>query len=651
MVKDKISEIIIRACRIPKKAAIRMGEISEEAYKKHIKPKLSSDHLPYKAFILIILFTTLLPSFLTFSYRFTPATSVTLESETNDSTYSEMLSYPQSGVNTTVLFNSTPFNPGREMDSFSYYDFNKNAWNASDGYHLEYDPFSEWSGVSFHHREYVPILNCSDVSIHVVIEGIEGKAGLYLEGFASDKSIWQEAEIDAGMVSETTLHLPIVQAKVVAKLGLGSWLCPLIFKVGLELEEGTHIVIRSVTIQAFFEIDLYPVIFDFQDGDGESLYQNPNMLNIRTNPQLYLTVDNDSETLSLFTPDDVNKTVYLPLGTYEGVAYWRFDYATPNPLNWSSNVFFEVQSGTALHVSIIMYTIRIDLEFTPKIMFKYLSVDFMEERIYNFEQFILDTTLENPLPTSLFIPGGTGTLRFEYFSWSPYAPQTGTTFNPPSSSKVETIITIDETNSSRNLMIHINHPYLSVLGVALGVGEILMLIMAIVLVCSSVFAFRGVYRYSNLRHRLNDTRLIPVTLLTISVFIPWMVKLNPYPDALYNGGGRVVWWVTPLMIRWYNGFSGQISVASNPWFSSFVYSVTFLLIPIIYGWFVISRPESDKLERGFVISLLLPYLAVLSALDYTSSTGCQPSIGLILVLLAFPIWLVRYLFKRVGLLS
>ncbi|MHA3961991.1 MAG: hypothetical protein AM325_000510 [Candidatus Thorarchaeota archaeon SMTZ1-45] len=645
--KVRIPEIILRACRIPKKAVIRMGEISEAAYNEHIKPRMSEDLTPHKILTFVILVTILLPSFLNLSYRVPPATSFTLEAEVSNTTYSETMLFSENGVNSTVLLNNTPFNPDREWSLFEEYDFNRYAWNESDGYHMTHDPLTIYSVVSFTHREYIPIKNCSDVSIHVVVEGIVGEAGLYLEGFASEERAVEECDIDAGAISVASLHLPLEEARV----GGTNWLCPLIFNIQFGLSAGAHIIIRSVVIQAVFESELCRVIIDFQTSDGQSLFRNPYMSIIDTNPQLFFTYDNDSDSLSLFSPDGINDTLYLLPGKYEGIANWGWNATAPDPLHWSPNVFFEVQDGNAQHVSIRMYTIRLDFEVTPRIVYRSLSVRFMDEQIYYLTPNIIGSTLEIPFPEFLYIPGGTGTLTIRYYSWSPYEPLSGQTFNPDTSSRIETTVIIDETNSSRNLMFRVILPYLPVFGVALGAGEIILLSMVIVLLCLSFIAFRRVFRYSNLRHRLNDTRLIPVLLLTTSLFVPWHIQMGPYLDTLYIGVEWVVWWATPLMVRWYDGLSGQVLVASHPWIDTFFHSTLFLLIPIIYGWFVIARPEGEKLERGFILSLLLPYLVVLSALDYASATGSVPSVGLVLVMIAFPVWVIRYLLKRFRVLN
>jgi hypothetical protein len=644
-VKSKIPELIIRACRIPKKVVIRMGEISEAAYQEHIKPRAPEDLTPHGVLMLVVLITLILPSFLSPDYRVPPATTtLTLGSEVNRTIYSETTLFPEAGVNSTTLLNDTPFIPNRDWLSSNYrkYDFNRYAWNDSDGYHMKYDPHINFNEISFRHTEYIPLMNCSDVSIDVVIEGIEGEGVLYLQGWASGEWCLEERAIEAGNVSMTSLHLPLEQAK----LGGASWLCPLIFDLGLGLEDGAHIIIRSVVIHVIFKSELCRVVIDLQNGEGESLYLNPYMTwNLRF-PQLFFTYESDPDSLSMFHPFGVNDTLYLPPGIYEGLAKWdEFGQTTPNPLNWSSNVFFEVQEGSALHISIRMDAIRLDFDYSPKIVYSDLDVYFVHMPLYWISSDLAGSTLGNPFPEFLYIPAGTGELEVS-ISWAPL-------FHglPIQIETTGIRITIDETNSFRNLMVHVRLPYVSVLGLALGVFEIAMLIMASILFCSSVIAFRRVFRYSNLRHRLNDTRLIPVVLLTTSVFVPWLMQVDQYPDTLFVGGKWVIWWATPFVVRWFDGLSGQLLVASQSWWEISFHSAIFLIVPVIYGWLVLARPEGEKLQRGFVLSLLLPYLVVLSALDYASATGSQLSVGLILVAIAFPIWVILYMLKRFGILS
>jgi hypothetical protein len=654
-VKLKIPELIIRACRIPKKAVIRMGEISETAYQEHIKPIKPEDLTPHGVLMLVVLITLVLPMLLDPSYSLylgpyhaQETTTLTLGSEVNSTISSETTLFPEDGMNSTTLLNNTPFIPNRDWHStnFREYDFNRYAWNDSDGYHMKYDPQINFNEISFRRIEYVPLTYCSDVSIDVVMEGIEGEGGLYLQGWASEEWSLQERVIEAGNVSITSLHLPLDQAK----LRGASWLCLLAIDMQVGLKEGAHIIIRSVVIHAIFKSELCRVAIDLQNGEGESLYLNPYMQwNVRS-PQLFLTYENDSDSLSVFYPFGVNDTLYLPPGIYEGLARWEEPgWIMPDPLNWSSNVFFEVQGGSALHISIRVNTVRLGFDYSLKMVYRYLHVYFMNMELYWIDSELAGSTLGNPFPEFLYIPARTGELEV-YVSWAPLF------HGPPEQSLDSGIrssfrVTIDETNSYRNLVVHITLPFVSVLGLALGVREIAMLTMAGILLCSSVIAFRRIFRYSNLRHRLNDTRLIPVVLLTTSVFVPWLMQVDQYPDTLYIGGKWVVWWATPLVVRWFDGFSGQLLVARQPSLETSFHSTIFLIVPIIYGWIVLARPEDQKLERGFVLSLLLPYLVVLSALDYAAATGSQLSLGLISAAIAFPIWVVLYALKRFGILT
>ena len=649
--KSKIPELIIRACRIPKKAVIRMGEISEAAYQEHIKPIKPDDLTPHGVLMLVVLITLVLPSFLNPLYTLSSApatTTLTFGAEVNSTISSETTLFPEGGMNSTTLLNNTPFIPNRDwyLDNYREYDFNRYAWNDSDGYHMKYDPQINFNEISFRRVEYVPLAYCSDVSISVVIEGIEGEGGLYLQGWASEEWSLEERVIEAGNVSITSLHLPLDQAK----LGGASWLCPLIFDLQVGLKEGAHIIIRSIVIHAIFKSELCRVAIDLQNGEGESLYLNPYMQwNVRP-PQLFLTYENDLDSLSVFQTFRVNDTLYLPPGIYEGLARWEEPgWTMPNPLNWSSNVFFEVQEGRALHISIRMNAVRLDFDYSPKMVYSDLDVYFRDWSLYWISSDLAGSTLGNPFPEFLYIPAGTGELEVS-ISWAPLF-RGPSTQNTDSGIRSHIWITIDETNSYRNLVVHIRLPFVSVLGVALDVSEIAMLVLAGILLCSSVIAFRRIFRYSNLRHRLNDTRLIPVVLLTTSVFVPWLMQVDQYPDTLYIGGKWVVWWATPLVVRWFDGFSGQLLVARQLWWETSFHSTIFLIVPIIYGWIVLARPEDQKLERGFALSLLLPYLVVLSALDYAVATGSQLSLGLIFAAIAFPIWVVLYALKRFGILS
>jgi hypothetical protein len=298
-----------------------------------------------------------------------------------------------------------------------------------------------------------------------------------------------------------------------------------------------------------------------------------------------------------------------------------------------------------------LYAIRLDIEIAPNLLYHDLSVHFLGDLIYYLPSDIVGSTLLLPPPDLLYIPAGQGVLTVRLDTWSPFQPTTGWGLQPRQNHNVEVQINIDETNRSRNLLLRINLPFIPLFGVIMGAGELSIMAMITLIFTGTFISFRRILLHSNIRHRLTDSRFLPLVLMILSMLIPWLRQDIVYTHSLHTGVHWLVWYGLPFMIRWSDGLLGQILLVEPILLNAFTSSILFLMIPIIYGIFSLSKPESEKFDRGFLLALLCPYIVAFVALDYAAYTGGVPTIGLYLAVTALPVWILRIVLRRFGIVK
>jgi hypothetical protein len=180
-VNDKQPSLLSRACRLPRKVADRVSELSDTLYKEHLQPLKANREIPYKFLAMAILLLMYLPSMLLLNYVIPPEVTLTSGNEVSNVTYCDTKQTFESGVTHATLLNNTPFRPGSDWEidthySYPDYDINRYTSPESDGYHIECES-GDVAIVFFSRRMQVPIFNYSDISILVEMEMVSGRGG------------------------------------------------------------------------------------------------------------------------------------------------------------------------------------------------------------------------------------------------------------------------------------------------------------------------------------------------------------------------------------------------------------------------------------------------------------------------------------------
>ena len=653
-VRDRIPSLISRACRLPRKVAGRVGELSYTLYYEHLKPLRSESNLPYKFLALAILLLMYLPSMMLFTFVIPPQVEFTSGNEVDSTTYCAVRQTPEDGITHAVLLNSTPFDPSNDWEIEPHYsddyDFNRYARNESDGYHLEYPPVVITT-VTFSRRMQIPLFNYSEISMTVEVEGVSGNAAMRLAVSVSGASEVAEAAIPANQIVQANLSAPLAEAR----LQTSSWLGTILFGFQTASDGGAQIILRSVIIEADFTTKLSRVRLDMQSTENVSLYECSSMEYLESPLEMILVWNNESESAAVYRPVRVHDELYLPPGTYTGETYWYYHsvYGPPipdptNDTSWTPNVNFTVLEDTALEIDVRVFVIRIDIDLSHHILLRRLYIHYMEDYQYPILLDIIGSTLYAPILDYFYIPGGIDSLRIEMDTWSPFSPRLGWYWQPTQVFSISVVTNLDVSNSSRNLRLSIVLPYITLGDAVLGLGDLVLLAVEGLLLVGFAITLHRMLRYSDLRHRLSDSRLLPIVLLGLGIFLPWSTQLPISPGSSYASVHWISWFSMPFMIRWTDSTAIQLLCATPDWWNASLISTFLLFVPLFYACFSLQSLETGGFDRKFAFALFLPYLVVLSGFYFSVLSPDTISIGPPLTIAALPVWLARIALRRLG---
>ena len=216
---------------------------------------------------------------------------------------------------------------------------------------------------------------------------------------------------------------------------------------------------------------------------------------------------------------------------------------------------------------------------------------------------------------------------------------------------IEKYLAFGSNNNTKNIVVSVTLPLTAIGNLLIGLGEGVAFSLIALLIVGFIISMRRALKNSKIRHRLSDSRIVPLLLLSVSILVPWSVQHVPNVESGFDGLSWISWYPTPLMVRWADSTAMQVLVSVPDWWTATLTSAVFLFIPLFYGYLSMSSPESSDFDKTFALVLFLPYLVVLSAFNLSAISVDTISIGPILALLALPVWLIRVMFRRVGIAS
>ncbi|MGY5880509.1 MAG: hypothetical protein RTV31_09665 [Candidatus Thorarchaeota archaeon] len=554
-----------------------------------------------------------------------------------------------------VVYNGTVNDPGADW----YYDNQySEIHDDNSGVNVELSgnvtvsrTYSCLSRVRFYGNPTLPLHNYSEVTLLVNIRTLQGSANVSLYGSIM---VWPDREWcdrgdNATYLDEGESETLVVKISPSEAYNLTpGWIVRLNMRVDIISSEPSLIQIGEVLITADSNEDLYPVTFDMQSPDAESLLLNPYMSTLRElgfgtvnmeyscSPALELSDNSNTTESSIFVPRTSNETLYLTAGLYEGIAGWFTQYdGFPSYRNrWlddSYNISFILEPGDSVLVQIRISTYRLSIDLSPS--FAYCVV-WIDAGISYYEP-IARFNGEFPLQETeyLFIP------RCEVYRIS-----LGASF-------LESTSVFVETDGTTCVHISITYPQFTVLGIILDWGQILGLIGASLMLLLMVHggmkrSFAGIRQDCNRR-----MSLLPVSLYFITIFLPWV----NYSFELDFAGPAITVYaivIVPIFTTFLWSSSSQVTpVPSSNLFLNVLPTVFLFWIPIVYLSYLIVtsiNPISWELSRSDKNSLLRlvilggPFTLGCYYLWLCILGLCIVNIGLVAVLLSLPSWYVIF---------
>lgn len=633
--------------------------------------KTSSTEIKYLIVAISIALFIIAP-FVSYAHRNTgPTYTVMNESPIEGSigfTVSKTQCTPQTSI---VIYNGTVNDAGADWSlefglSYRSHDEPRGVMLELDG-NSTYGSYILDSRVVFVGHPTFPLMNYSDVSFSVSISVLQGSANVSLQDgyYVWPDDVWHEGEensthFEAGQSEKVTLKPNLTE---VYSLSSG-WAVRTSIIVDISSSEKTQILIGDVVISVISNESLFPVTFDIQAPDGESLFLNPYMRSLRhaypnydiegaMYPGVELTRTGNASDSSIFGPRITNETLFLAEGNYEGTTGWFYKYGYK--LDSVFNISFVVGFNESVFVTIKIPVIRLFIDIYPSFAYSRVII------IDGYYTYVVDYPLQDA--EYLYMPNRTSfgiivsPLIYEGYRFVDYAHY---------DYRLPTAYIYVHTNGTSYVRASVRFAQFSLFGVILDWGQILGISGAVLLLL--LLIHEGVRRsFAGARTDYGiKMGLLPVSLYYIAMFFPWVTySFSTHATTPTEIFGEVM---VPLFTTlWWNPQS-QLTPAPSSYLITYFYGATpasmqgviaivyLFWLPVIYlSYLIATRGTSiDKILFGgksinpisSIAILVGPFSVGCLYLWYCLIGLCLPSIGLIAVLMTLPSWAVALLLRK-----
>jgi hypothetical protein len=546
---------------------------------------------------------------------------------------------PQTSV---VVYNGTVNDPGADWyinygSFYQIYDESRGIELALDGISTRADGSTTNSSVGFVGRPTLPLFNYSQVSFSINIKVLQGSANasLRVNYRAWPDFDWCEAGRNSTFLEENESTELLLRPSLDGAFNLSSgWIVRTIMLVDVISSEKSVVLIGDVVISVASNENLYPVTFDIQAPDGESLFLNPYMRSLRyaysysdeekaSYPAVKLTRTGNSTDSSIFGPRITNETLYLAEGEYEGTTGWFYQHG----YNLSVfNISFTIEPNESILVFIRIPTLRLFIDIYPS--FAYSEVTTIDGVV----KYMIDYPLQD--------------IKYLYM---PIRASLGISIHPFSYDYNQaTAVMLIQTNGTSCVRVTVIFSQFSIFGVVLDWGQILgilgtALLLLLLIHGAAKRSFARVRKDYNLR-----TNLLPVLLYYITIFFPWVTysfDTEVTPSSTIFGAIMVPLFTTLLWSP-----QSQVTPTPNSYLLPNIIAIAFLYwIPVFYlsyliatrsnsiSYELLSKDTDPLLSLGviggpFIIGCYYTWLCIIGL--------CYANIGLVATLLTLPSWFV-----------
>ncbi len=605
------------------------------------------------AIALVSIVLIIVASFVSYSYKSVEPVVIVEESEMGGTTGYTVSKTTCAAQREIIIYNGTVNDPSADW----YYDSQHcEVHNDEFGVNVELSgiveltsTYSQFSLVEFYGNPTLPLMNYSKLTVSINIRSLMGSANVslyvYPTAWPDDEynEVWNNTarleEMDSiSLVAESSLHETY-------NLGSG-WIVRSNILVKVAASEKSLIQIGAVLVTAESNEDLYPVTFDMQAPDGESLLVNPYMSTLRElnhktvngefgcSPAIELSRNSNTTEASIFVPRTSNETLYLTAGQYEGIAGWfiqsdGFGESWNNLLDDLLNIGFILESGDSIRIQIRISAYRLSIDLSPAFAYCTVWIDAgTSGYVARYNGYFPLQGIEY-----LFVPRSTA-----------YSISLGASF-------IENTHVFIETDGTTCVHISIAYPQFTIWGIILDWGQILGLVGATLLLLLVVQggmkrSFAGIRR-----DRSRGMSLVPVSLYFIAMFLPWM---NYSFENTFAGPAMTVYGmsIVPIFTTFIWSTTSQVTpILSNNLFLIAIPIVFLYWIPLGYVSYLtvtsinpISRELSSRNMNSVVKGTVLggPFILGCYYLWLCILGLYFINIGLVAILLSLPSWCVIF---------
>ena len=534
----------------------------------------------------------------------------------------EIVTMPYSGLNETLLLNSTPYDGSSIWDCGSYFVDAKTR-SAERGYTISISGLINNLGFfSCSTTTSISIHDITELFFSVILDGLEGSCNVTLSAAFSDISLensWSElfhrsitSELYRGETLNLTLSTPVALLKTISP----DWLSKVDMDIFIVGTPSATLIIKDTTIKAISDKPLFPVTIDATATTGESLYSSYITRYLSNPPVIFLnrTGEDGGPALSLRR---ANYTVFLPQGQYSAIAGWH-NYDVLSPVIDAQEITFEVIPDEMIHLRLKMRAIRLNINSSAPIPFRSMLV-----RLGESDDLIYTPWRYVPWPDHLYVPPIQGDIWISVYFEDWY---------------VQAWANISMNHTQR---ISFSSPLtINIFGLLLNLGQLLDIGLVILIVFLVIKRWLVKTAQLNRRALLSDNRIVPIILLMSSFLFPWI---------LYSDWGEYLtlnFVALPVRVLTFQGNIAFAVVSFGEWIILGLLSVVLLWAPLIGLLFMLSTPESKSNSKKTGKLLLLPFLYSVFFLIAVLLSGYTLGLGAICAMVGLPIWLIQILYRR-----
>lgn len=360
---------------------------------------------------------------------------------------------------------------------------------------------------------FVPIYDYDTLRVNVTLGMTSGATNVTFNVRVRNSANSSRVEAVAGEFSTYSLMAPLdlVRSQTTGWLQVGT--------ITLSTNvDAVSVIVERIVVYATSQQPLCPVTIDIQSSDGDSLYENEYMNDLRVQPLMHLGKTGSNHSAPVLTPIRSMDTIYVNPGQYNGTVYWG-PHLGLSEIRLTANLTLNVNEAVIWQFRLPV----IEISFTCDPVMPIYSID-----IGNLSDlYSLDVVLGG-VPEILYLPPINTTIYIEAGVpdiWRGSRRIDGTIPNTAA------MIVID---GNHNIEVSVTTTYMVILGTGFTASELVIIgigaVLLIIVMTRLILLFIPEYMTRNIK----DLRIFAVIVFGITGFLPWFVTNIPLTGAPQN---------------------------------------------------------------------------------------------------------------------